>query len=403
MRHPNHLTKHLLATLIATTLSACDLLSVTPSKTTNSANAAREGVLRTLAHHIYPQLYSNALTSAEALKRELDSWEGGPRDSTQEAWRDLANAWQRAELAQVGPAGASGLRAGGQDLRDLIYAFPLNNPCRVDQELALNSFSDAGWAARSVISARGIDALERLLFAQDNTNACDPAININRDGTWAALTPSEISARRVALARVLIDDLITSLTQLSAAWAHDAETTRALTEGGAPFSGQREALDQVYAAILYLDKVSRDLKLALPLGFSPECPDERERCPERLEHTLARMSRDALIANLEGFLMIFEGRTSLDASSAEEGLFGFDDLLADEGAAALSGEIIELATACLDGLRPLDADLAVTLRDDPEALLAVYDRLKALTDLLKSQLATVLNLSLPMEGAGDND
>jgi hypothetical protein len=61
------------------------------------------------------------------------------------------------------------------------------------------------------------------------------------------------------------------------------------------------------------------------------------------------------------------------------------------------------ARAVIEALRPLNADLALTLRDDPDALLDAYERLRALTTLLKSQLATVLNLSLPMEGAGDND
>ena len=251
-----------------------------------------------------------------------------------------------------------------------------------------------------MISARGIDALERLLFAQDNTNTCDPAININREGTWAALTSTELAERRRAFALTLADDLIASLTRLNEEWSNDGESALALRAGSAPFSSQREALDQVYAALLYLDKVSRDVKLALPLGFSPECATER--CPERLEHTLAGLSRDALIANIEAFRMIFEGRLSLDAPPAE-GLVGLDELLAEEGAEALSEEIIRLSTARLDGLRPLSADLSITLRDDPEALLTVYDSLKSLTDLLKSQLVTVLNLSLPMEGAGDND
>lgn len=387
--------------LITLALSACDLLSATPSTSEPPlVSGARGELLNTLARQVYPSLYTEALTRAQELRGELEGWRGEASDSTQGSWRALSAAWQRAELAQVGPAGVSGLRVGGRDLRDLIYSFPLHNPCRVDQELTLNTFSEPGWAARAVISARGIDALERLLFATSDENACDPAININRDGTWAALSREELTARRRALALVLSDDLIATLTELTEEWGQDGASARALAAGSAPFASQREALDQVYAALLYLDKQCKDLKLALPAGLSPDCL--AERCPERLEHPLASFGRDALIANVEGFLMVFEGRARLDAEP-EEGLVGFDDVLAGEGAEELAEDIKARAAALLVALRALDPDLALTLRERPEALLDAHEQLKELTDLLKSQLAAVLNLSLPMEGAGDND
>ncbi|MBM4292362.1 MAG: hypothetical protein FJ138_13760 [Deltaproteobacteria bacterium] len=398
MRH----TTHAAPLALIFTLSACDLLSPPAAPPAAPISGARGDLLSTLAHHTYPRLYSDALTRAEELNERLASWEGAPSEEARAAWRALALAWQRAELAQVGPAGASGLRVGGRDLRDLIYAYPLHNPCRVDQELVANDFSEPGWAGRAVISARGLDALERLLFTDDDANACASAININRDGTWAALSPEDLAARRAGLARVLSADLAAQLTALRAAWAGDGESARALAVGDAPFSSAREALDQVYAALLYLDKVSRDLKLAIPLGVSPDCA--AERCPELLEHAPSGLSRDALIANLEGFLLIFEGRASLEGEGGEgEALVGFDDVLAAEGAGELAADMSAKARAVIEALRPLNADLALTLRDDPDALLDAYEQLRALTTLLKSQLATVLNLSLPMEGAGDND
>ena len=64
----------------------------------------------------------------------------------QDAWRDANAVWQRLEVMQVGPAGTAGRRVGGEDLRDVIYSFPMSNPCRIDQELEAERYLDDGWA-----------------------------------------------------------------------------------------------------------------------------------------------------------------------------------------------------------------------------------------------------------------
>jgi hypothetical protein len=63
--------------------------------------------------------------------------------------------------------------------------------------------------------------------------------------------------------------------------------------------------------------------------------------------------------------------------------------------AALSG-----AEAAVD---ELDPPLEQALASDPQKVRAVYDAVKALTDPLKTEFVTVLNLELPRTSEGDND
>ena len=46
---------------------------------------------------------------------------------------------------------------------------------------------------------------------------------------------------------------------------------------------------------------------------------------------------------------------------------------------------------------------AITSTGAPDAVKAAHASVKRLTDLLKSQFVTTLNLSVPQEGAADND
>ena len=51
----------------------------------------------------------------------------------------------------------------------------------------------------------------------------------------------------------------------------------------------------------------------------------------------------------------------------------------------------------------LQMPLNQALVDDPEGLQALHDDVKAVTDVLKGDLATLLMLQVPTEAAGDND
>lgn len=374
-----------------------------PTSTETEVSTARSALLIDLARYVYYPSYLQAYESLEALEVALNEWDGASDSSSLQtartAWQYSMRLWQRTEVMQVGPAAQSGTRIGGEDRRDLIYAYPLHNPCRVDQELLAGRYQEEDWALRATINAKGLDALEYLLFASSDENLCPDSIAMNRDGTWVTWRdqPGVLPQARKTLSLAILGDLQVQMKALVDTWSEGGKTRSAFSEGSAPFADQRQALDEVYASLYYLDQVAKDLKLALPLGLSMDCA--QAPCLEDLELYHSKMSREALIANLQGLLWIWSGG-SPDQRDVHH---GFDDLLNDEGAPELAESLIMQTEGLIEAFQARQDDLATLLETEPAWVEARHQELRTLTDLIKSQLATVLNLSVPHEGAGDND
>jgi hypothetical protein len=110
------------------------------------------------------------------------------------------------------------------------------------------------------------------------------------------------------------------------------------------------------------------------------------------ESQVANLSAELLQANLQGLAAVL---APVDGA-------GFDALLEDAGEPELADTLrtrvaeAEAALASLDSVR----DQVV---DDDGTVLAAYDAVVALADLLETDVATVLTLSVPAEAAGDAD
>ena len=323
------------------------------------------------------------------------------------AWREMTLSWQRLEVLQFGPAGGSSLRLGGEDLRDQIYAFPLHNPCRVDQELVRGEFGTDGWVDDAPINVIGIDAMERLLIENHIESACPASAQLIREGQWSSFNDDASSAeeQRWAYLSVLAAGLRSKLLNLGSKW--DGSFGQAFVEASAPFSSQRDVIDQVFAGIYYVDEMVKDLKLGAPAGIYMTCL--QDICPEQLELRADGLSALAIVQNLETTLAVFRGELldfdggSIESLSTEaREPVGLSDLLITEGAEELANSIESGLEEALIELRELES-LEISLTEDLERVTEIHRSIKAVSDLMKSQMVTVLNLSVPQEGAGDND
>ncbi|MEE2644204.1 MAG: imelysin family protein [Myxococcota bacterium] len=374
-----------------------------------AAPQSRPSVLQGLAENVYAPTFERVHQEFQALEIAVEAWDGRGEGealiAAQAAWQSAVLSWQRAELMQVGPAGAVDRRVGGAGLREKIYSYPITNRCRVEQALAGGDFETEGWIEEAQPSIVGLDALERLLFSFDGENSCPTAARINREGLWEALftEPGKIESQRSSYARVLAESLRGHSEALVEAWSLDQSDSFGADfgSGSGLFSDHQEVLDQVYAGLFYLDQQIKDLKLAVPAGLSLDC--DLSDCPETLEFASTQLGLESLLENFVAVELIFEGAPSPE-SGADEG--GFARLLSEAGEPALRDRIreaIQTAKAAVEAV-PL------SLYDGDEALEAARPALQeahraaqALTTLFKSQLVTVLNLSVPQEGAGDND
>ena len=318
------------------------------------------------------------------------------RAAAQDAWMDAMVAWERLEVMQIGPMGTtvategSVVTPGGEGLRDEVYSWPTINTCRIDQETAIESWVAADFFTENLVTAYGLDALEHLLHADLDT-VCPGQVPPLSDGSWAALGDDGVRANRADYALAVAGEMARMTEELIDLWSPEGgDFAGTLGAAADPYEDEQAALDAVFHAMFYLETVTKDRKLARPLGLR-DCGEAT--CPEDVELLLSGMGVDAVRGNLEGFQVLFTGGDGV----------GLDDVLADLGHADLAEQISADVEAALAAADALDGPLDVLIDTDPDAVMDLHDAVKVVTDALKGDLATVLVLSIPEEASGDND
>lgn len=328
----------------------------------------------------------------EELDAALVGWQDGSGTlaDAQGAWTAAMTAWQVLEPAQIGPAGDSLAVIGGESLRDELYSWPTVNGCRVDQETTEETWAEATWFTDNRVNSYGLDALEHLLFATTD-HTCPSQTGI--DDAWAALGNDGVTANRQAFALALSAGAADVADTLHTRWdpaGGDYSTLLTATTEDSPYSSETDAFTAVFDALFYLDLMTKDRKLAQPLGLM-DCSDAQ--CPADVEALLSGTAVAAIAANLDGFGTLFTGGDGA----------GFDDLLADLGEQDLSDALLATLAAARATADTLAGPLDELLVSDTAGVEQLHADVKAVTDLLKGDLLTVLALQVPDEASGDND
>lgn len=339
---------------------------------------------------------------AQALEAASAAAMGGgatERDAARLAWREAIAVFQRIEMLQLGPAGLVTLTTGGLGLRDLINGWPLITTCRIDTNLVDPVYDDRAAIESGPISARGLTALEYVLFYDGAENGCTAASRINVEGSWAALGEAEVSRRRAVYAHHLAALILEHAAELRQAWdPAGGNFLGALSTAGAGsaiYPSAQLGLNAISDALVYLYKEVIDYKVGIPAGIRIECPTDA--CPEQVESRWAHASIHHLRENLGAFRDAYLG--------APEGTDapGFDDLVRSVGGAELDARIqglIAQSFAALDAIDGPLEDAVISEVEDVDALAAV---LRALADAFRIEVVSLLDLAPAMRVEGDND
>lgn len=331
--------------------------------------------------------YGRFQTEADALVTATEAYAAAPgdatRDAAREAWVRAMDIWQEIELMRFGPLAAFDV-AGGMNLRAPIYSWPDVNRCLIEEQLVSKAYEGAAFGASASTSTRGLAAIEYLLFHVGDDNACPPTSAINMAGTWTALTADELGQRKADYARVAAKDVAAKARELTTAWGSGGFSTQLTTAGlGATlFATQQAALSAVADAVFHLDTETKDQRLAAPLdGKGP------------FESPFAGLSKRHVRDNVVGARVLLEG-------CAAGNQLGFDDLLESAGAESLAAEMrrdLDAALAAIDAVP--GEDLAAA---DPAAARNILAAIKELTDFLKMEFTTTLQITASRV-EGDHD
>ena len=392
--------------LLALMFGACSTSNQPTSNTTTEHSedtvALRREALTNIADNIIITQYADFSAKTSALTQATKAWNDAPdnaekRAEAQQAWREAMASWQHAEVFQLGPAGIMTEVAGGEDLRDLIYSWPLSNACRVDQELAKNEFMQDGFFEAQLINIRGLDSLEYTLFYAEPENSCAPTSTVNSSGSWATI--DNITERRASFSYALAQDIEKQAKTLEEHWTSADRDFRAeFVNAGTSsetYSTTQEALNALSDAMFYLEKETKDMKLAIPAGLS-KCAETT--CPEAIEHPYADFALEASLANHKAFQKLYVGN-----APGEEEARGFDDLLIDLGQDELDAEIKRLLEEAIAAHEAVEGTFSEALAANPQQIIDVYDASQAVGRVLKTQFVSILDLEVPQRAEGDND
>jgi len=326
---------------------------------------------------------------ASAIEWSAESSSVDTRAAMQTAWIDAMTAWQAADTMQIGAAGSSLKVVGGKDIRDEIYSWPLTNRCLVDQRTARLEFGSETFFDDTLINSYGFDALEVLIFSTPYEHSCPS--QVLSDSLWEDLGEDGVAQARADYAVVVSDHILDDITRIEMDWEDNFRADLASAgQSDSSFTSDLAGVNAVFDALFYLETTVKDKKLGWPLGLSDCGVDD---CSTKIETPIAGGSQLWVAANLEGFRSLYTGGESL----------GMYDLLVAVGEQSLADEVLLNLDEADQVLATLTGPLDETLATDPDALVAAHAAVKKITDLLKSDIATVLTLQVPLEAAGDND
>lgn len=364
-----------------------------PAEEFSKAALLRDAARCAVANYEMFDQYARTLAAAvEALVEDQSKLA-----DAQQAFVTAMLVFQRVEVFRLGPA-ARAMDPGGRDLRDWIYAYPQNNRCQIDRNLVSQVYQSD--FSSVLLNARGLAALEYLLFERGTKNVCSAGIDINAKGTWAALSQSQLNARRDAYAAAVVSDIVARADQLVDAWAADegnfmAQVTSA-GDGSSVYPTQQAALNALSHALFYVERETKDYKLGWPLGIVAECTSGS--CPYASELPYSGLSGPSIAQNLYAFRLLFQG-----CGQNFDG-WGFDDWLRSvDPDGDLAERMLTNLTAAELAIKNIPRPIEDAFYDAPAEARQVHTAVKGVTDLLKTEFVTLLNLELPMTAEGDND
>jgi predicted lipoprotein len=403
------------------TATATPTTTETPTSTTNdessgttmspgtgepSEDVTRRDVLESVAERVIIPSIAEFTELATELTTAVDAYAvavakdpvaaGAQLSVAQDAWRAAMAKWQQLEVMQVGPAGAAGLRPGGEGIRDKIYSWPTVDRCAVDRQIADEGYADENFFIDELVNTYGLAALEYLLFVHDMNHTCPAQVQL--DGPWAALGFEEIERRRGAYAARISAELVVQGELLGTRWSPDGDdfTAKLLEYGGdSPYKSEMAAIDEVFRGMYYIDKQTTDAKLGTPIGLQVGCAEPP--CVDLLESPWSGVAASNIAENLRGFKRMLWG--GVDANSGN----GFDDLLIAAGHPEIATELFAVVDTAIDQAEALDGSLQMAVVNDPAAVEALYTSLRDMVTIIKGPFVMTLMLTIPAEGAGDTD
>ena len=324
-------------------------------------------------------------------------------DLAQAAWRELMDAVQQTEMHIIGPA----LR-NESALQNRIHSYATGNlaTCGLDQAV-IQFNQDANFSVTSrALNQRGMGAIEYLLYYDNLNHSCSSQVLTTN--TWNDSSELSRKTQRCNLALELATDVSEASGEVYEQWTEGDSTYR---EEFLDEASRGDNFQLITDALFYIETYTKSSKLAIPLGLDPKC--SAITCPNLVESPYSKTSLRNIEINTQEFLRIFNGGDGL----------GFDDLIVDAGFSETAARFKNQSAQVLNKLETI----TMSLNDQVSAITGVEEEttctnsmanpqdsstldacsltglLKLITDDLKIDFVTIVNVPVPGRVQSDND
>ena len=328
--------------------------------------------------------------------------------AVQQQWLDAAKHWQKTELHIVG-----NVSEHEHFLKNKINVFSDKSrfsSCLFDKTLinaeilASNGFD----ISKQQVITRGLPALEYLFFNTDLNHSC--AVETPALTDWDALSDLDKQQHRCNYAVKVAKDLQDSSNEIVNKWDMEQANYRSAFISQSNLGSQIKSLSD---ALFYIDKELKDLKVlpALPADVIKIITKNTPTSAYVEEYPYSQTSLAMIKANLQGLKAVFFGN----------GGYSFDDIIIEQDFKEVADRFennIDAAIAVIDAMEmngvtlttaaaAIDTESCTNALANPDTaddnICKLFGYSKRLSDSLKSEFVSIVNLDLPNRAQADND
>jgi predicted lipoprotein len=255
-------------------------------------NAERKALLENIGNNIILPSYEALSAATATLNQQAEQFTANPTaerlSALQQAWKDAAMAWQRAETFEFGPAER-------RDLRMQVNAFPTSTT-KIESAIGSGADFTPAYMATLDAYAKGFPAIEYLVFSLTNDNA---------EVLSRYITDANAAKRKQFLAAItkFVNDNAASVAN---EWSRSTGGNYINTFINNTGTDVGSSIGYLVNQMNYQLEIVINQKIGVPAGKR----SNGTIFPQRVEGLYSKMSLPFIEANLTQLQNIFEGRTA---------------------------------------------------------------------------------------------
>ena len=332
------------------------------------------------------------------------------RDNLKHSFLKAMRSYHFMEAFQIGAIARNDFQ-----LREQIYSWPQSNSYLIDVEI-MEKQKNPSYQYRGIPTSVGFSALEYMIYEEKLVNQCSTC-GVKPLENWNDLPNETKIQNRCEYMIYVAKALAQNTKKLSDAWKPvNGDITLSPTYRQ-DFKLLKEFAVKLTHSLIFFDKEIKDRRLGIPGGINFDLCGY-DSCPEQSEHFYSKDSISSLLYASKGLLAIFTGDKVNEHFDITDSGRGYEEWLTEKGHQGLAQDLKRTIVHFIKNLQSLQNKSSIDLlaadikyRDCKRTtsenriveICALYQDLKKITDLYKTDFLLAMDFGRPKDQGGDTD